>query len=429
MVQFNISDHFLRGLRTSVAICACVLMLMIALTSCTSVSSKTKLAKDRTSGTSFGYMLPKAFVPIELYEFAGQFVINAGAVTYVGDPAHFYYGYYNPSPFSSDSLNVAIGANGLLDQVNMEADDRSGAVLINLARSAAALQGAGIIGKESNIIAGATKIAEVDIDPDDLTTIDAASQSLSAAANHRIRAGVRNNCGKSENEKIELCGIYSSLKRKGFRIAVDSDVLNLPKQVRVPDCSVGVCFRLPIPYRISAGFQVGRKGVISSAIVPLPNGGPIVATNFRRTLFVKKVINADYTDGVLTNLIIQKPSEAEQIALLPQAIISAFFTEIASTFTSRTEAINAELLYIQKFQELSEKKAAAQKESDQVNNVSLLSVSTGGKSEVFSPIQNIDISDDQDTESDDAASDADRTTPDCTSNPSAEDCLNLNSDG
>lgn len=325
---------------------AAATLLAGGLAACTVVSSVTHLGPETGRRTAFAYMLPKAVVPVQLYESQGNFYINATDPIYLGDPLHQYYATYNASPFSSDTVDVVVDSSGLLKTVNVTADDKTSEVLINLAKSFASVR---YFGKESSSLQTATLIATVDIDPDDVVTLRAASDALTAAMRIRINHGIRENCSQaaaSDPNKKELCGIYSSLRASRPKAALDAYAPVLPPQTELPDCSIGVCFRLPVPYRLTAGFKFGKDVAISSAVVALPNGGPIVATDFSRTPFVKKVINAGFTDGMLTSLKIEKPSEAVQIAILPANIIAAFFEAITSTFGSRQKALEAEERYI-----------------------------------------------------------------------------------
>ncbi len=348
---------------------------VLLLGGCVSISSTGLTDKDtgKTTTSSFAYMLPTSVVPIQLSEINGQFVIDALPPKYFGDANYFYYGSYKSSIFSNDSVDVVIDSKGLLSSVIVTADDQTGQFLINLAKSLAAVQ-TGFGGRKEAGLVGATPVAQIDIDPEDPATLRAAEIALNSAARIRIRDGIVNNCGKSDAKLKENCHRYRQLQRSQFRIDLTARSPDIIKQASIPDCSIGVCFRLPIPYRISAGFAVGRQLSSSSVIVPLPNGGPIVATDFKRALFVKKVTNAGFTNGMLTSLKIQKPSEAAAVALLPATIVSAFFDTITSTFRSRQAALDAQSQYMTTFENLQNQR---KEKETQLRSASLLSVGIG----------------------------------------------------
>lgn len=350
------------------------------LAACTVVSSSTQLGPETDRRSAFAYMLPKAVLPLELRELRGNFIINAAAPTYVGDPRHLYYVNYNGNPLSSDVVDVTVDSNGLLKTVNVTAEDQTGQFLINLAKSYGAIK---TFGKEASL-QGSELVAQVDVDPDDPYSMRAAEDAFAAAVKVRIRAGIRVNCGPAaanDPDKVNLCGVYNSLAARRPEVKLTAFAPDLVPQARLPDCSVGVCYRLPVPYRVSAGFTFGKDVAVSSVIVPLPNGGPVVATNFARAPFVRKVINAGFTNGVLTSLRIEKPSEAVAVAILPAEIIKALFASIGETFTSRRSALDAEVAYLNALHSVEAKRS--EKESSLLGaGTSIMSVGMGAPAPV-----------------------------------------------
>lgn len=320
-------------------------------------------------------MLPKAVVPVQLYEQEGEFTIKASSPKYFGDPTAFYYVNYDNNAFSKDTIDVTIDSNSLLKTVNVTAADQTGQVLINLAKSYAAIKTGFANTKENSPTANATLISAVDIDPDDKVTIRSAVSAMNGAARIAIRRGMQTSCGSGAKKNAALCKKYRKLHYSNFKINLNAIAPEIVHQVHKPDCSVGVCFRLPIPYRITAGFKLGKKVNLSSVVVPLPNKGPVVATNFDRALFVTKVINAGFTNGMLTTLHVEKPSEAAAAALLPATIVSEFFGTITSTFDSKKAAITAQQQYLEAFNKLEALKT--QKENSRAN-ASILFVGMGG---------------------------------------------------
>ncbi len=343
---------------------------------CNSISSYEEFGPDARGVSSMAYMLPKAVVPIQLKEKDGRFKIVAQTPKYHGDPRHLYYLAYRPSVLASDELEATVEANGLLKTVNMTADDKTGQVLIDLAKSLGSLS---TFAKENNLVDGMDIIDSVDVDPSDPDLVHTAEKALTGALRHRIRDRLRVTCNSTSASDAPLCDEYQALNENrptvklGFFPQYDS------YQEHEPDCTIGVCFRLPIPYRITAGVSVGGDATVSSAIVALPNDGPIIATDFSRALFVQKVTNASFTNGVLTSLSVTKPSEAAGAVALPSQIIAAFFSGITETFGNRNAALQARISYAEKLKEFEQSKA--DKESSlQGAGDSLFSVGFGGGS-------------------------------------------------
>ncbi len=57
--------------------------------------------------------------------------------------------------------------------------------------------------------------------------------------------------------------------------------------------------------------------------VEVPNRAPVFAVEVNRSLFVDRVTDLEFTDGVLTNVSVKKPSEAAAFVEIPLAVVSA----------------------------------------------------------------------------------------------------------
>lgn len=360
-----------------------ILLFASFLGACSSIVS-TPLVNETQSATGVPYMLPQAVLPVILREQDGRFDLEILAPKYFGDPSQAYIAHYSPSIFSDDTVDIKVGQNGLLTSVNVTMADRLDDVIVNLAKSIVAVK-TGFVGtKETDIREGGITLANLEIDPSSETNVSSARSRLQAAATAHIKRQKKTFCGdetedeagdeagdeaeeeaEDEAEKeaeVEAakkkCTTYTDLEKEGFCIALSAKP-HIAVAASTAKCSSGICVRLPIPYEISTGFgQTGcdapanNNANSGSVVVPLPNGSPPVAINFDRALFVTKVNNITFTNGMATILHVKKPSEAVDLAILPARIVQAVFSQITETFKSKSAAINEQLAFLKKKAEL-----------------------------------------------------------------------------
>lgn len=341
-------------------------LVLILVCGCSSVGMKSKRAVSPVDGkVSKGvvYSLPKAVVPLQLFDEGGGFRMEAKAPVFVADASATYSLEYQASGFSSDTLTVTVGTNGLLDEIDFKADDRTDDVLVNLAKSLAALKTGFPIAKESAVSpARKILIATFDLEPDDPASADNAAHFFTRAAMLHAEASQMSLCQKEDDDSKAQCKNYEalveSLRYGGVAVSVAA-IGSVGKDVDTqPDVKLdGVLIRLPVPYRISfgvAGFET------ATAVVQIPTSeSPISVIDITRASMVEKTTKISFTNGMLTDVNIVKPSEFVETAKLPLTIVNAIISTVGEVFTSRSTLLEKELALIEKQRELKEAKETA----------------------------------------------------------------------
>ena len=109
--------------------------------------------------------------------------------------------------------------------------------------------------------------------------------------------------------------------------------------IKQPDCTRGVCYRVPLSYRVVA--TIG-KASSAAGIVELPNESPPVLIDIKRTFAVKKVKNIDFDEntGRLQKVFVNKPSSLEAVAGLPLQIAKEIIKLPTELIQLRIKLIN-----------------------------------------------------------------------------------------
>ncbi|HEY7428941.1 MAG TPA: hypothetical protein VH682_32220, partial [Gemmataceae bacterium] len=165
---------------------------------------------------------------------------------------------------------------------------------------------------------------------------------------------------RTPDEDVEYVDEQTGQKRKMKTKPIVRMAWVLPKiptPVAQARCEVGFCYRHTLPHTLH--LIVGSSSVYSYTF-QLPNSSPIVSLDLTRAIAVTKTTKISFGRlGEITQIEVKKGhgdaatgvvtdgAEAVELALLPQAVINAYFTSlkgttdiIANMFTSETTAIN-----------------------------------------------------------------------------------------
>lgn len=305
-----------------------VLLGLLLLTSCSVLQSShvKKLSADALSASAGYYFLPMAKLTFEVHE--QRYKDREERVYYLKylssslqpDPNHLYRIDYKRSAFAHDLVTVTLTTEGLLDKVDVTATDQSGALVVKLVDIAKAAvtkipPPSRRLPPEEDIV-----ITTVTIDP--IADCDNSPRSFFYGASCNISASVFS---------------ASKIKNKG-----------------TPECDKGIYFRPVLPYEIT--LSDSKRKLTSTVNVMLPNDAPIFTLPVTRGAFVKKVMELDFENGVLTQVKIDKPSELLGALDIPLAAARAILSIPAELvqFKIDTAKDQSELIKAQK--DLSEAK-------------------------------------------------------------------------
>lgn len=233
--------------------------------------------------------------------------------------------HYAPSSFSSDKVTLDVNEKGFLTQVAVDVDDKS----------------AEFIDKIVDIAGAAVKIT--DLHPATVYTLDSDSGEITQEIRHLLNPY----SDHDEIDVIENIGgneIQIDLSTQGV-----SDISRrVPNQDQIEKrCANKICY--PGLVARSINFT-GPAGTTDTKLVVIPDLRYLFEIDLVRAAAVKKVVTADFADGMLTKLVLDKPSQALAIAEIPFNVLSAIVAIPAEIVQLKidTSSQNKDLLDAQK---------------------------------------------------------------------------------
>ena len=232
----------------------------------------------------------------------------------IPDIDHRYVAKYRPSPMHDDRLCISRTKTGLLQDVHFASDDRTSEVVFNIARFIA-----GSIGGERK-----TGVTVFDPNNTDNKPIIRAYTGRLDPLNTRDIAVFNEAMRQVFGEKIEIdFSRMTHLFREhtaalpknclfGFRCNSDSFTDRCG-----PD---NICYRTQLEVPIDLKRNGQRVDVTYASVINPWDIGAISAT---RALLVQKVSKFKFEKGVLIGMTVRKPSEIEELSLLPLHVLYA----------------------------------------------------------------------------------------------------------
>lgn len=242
----------------------------------------------------------------------------------IPDIEHRYVIKYNPSALSDDRLCISRSPNGLLQDVQFAADDRTPQVVFNIARFLGGFVGGG---SPVAYFKGETKTGKFKVrshtgkvDPysdadirgfnNALSQVFASNIKIDVSALRRISAETANSAPKHACTSQDGC----------------------PQWQWKPRCDEDhICYRstLKLPIHLNSNGQ--RIDVKYADVVSAWDIGTISVT---RAFLVQKITKLKFEDGALVSAIIRKPSEVEEVSLLPLNVMNAILSVPTGLWTA-----------------------------------------------------------------------------------------------
>ena len=309
--------------------------------------------EQRPHGIS--YALPKGEVKISLKvnNATGRFTVVVGDPKYYADPEHAYVLSYNPSITAEDDITIEVDPHTtLLSSIQTKATDKLHDIILNAAKGAIAFTRGGLLeGGEVSPAAQEVVLIDHTVDPANMEDVAWLQFQLDTHARSYARRMRDRICPDATEEADAACAAFADVAqaRKGRGIQFSVDRPRLPPVQQQADCSIGVCYRPTMPYRIN--FSIGAY-THSSTVVLLPNDSPPIAMDLARAFFVEKVTNITFQDGFIKTVHVTKGSELLEASKLPLEIAKAMFSVPQDLFTLKTGATDAEIKAVNKQIEL-----------------------------------------------------------------------------
>ncbi len=310
------------------------------------------------------YMLPKALLPVELVEVGGQISLRVLAPRLVGDPKAQYVLSRQSSPFARDDIKVDV-ADGMLSSIGATTDDKLLDALKALFTGAPKSDG-----KEDAGVDGAPErvLFRGDFDPDD--TVDRAScadrgtttqgnklllADISCAVQQRGKA-LQAACPATQQPPTEGCAAVRPLIDQLRSLPDSGPALTLSARAvggKAGDargssvttdppapCHIGICQRALRLFELRA--EIGGLAV-QQTLLPLPNGGQVVAMPIERVAFVKTEHTLAFSGGAVTSAKVVHGSSALALLAWPMDVYRAFIAATSEIIQLRIDTRKKEV--------------------------------------------------------------------------------------
>lgn len=301
---------------------AVIAAFALPIAACAVVSSHNYV--DPSAGDRAGvlYMLPKAVLPVRLVDAGGTISIDVEDALVIGDEQQTFILKYNHSVLSADNVKLGVDPKtNLLQSVDIKAEDKTGDIIKKVAATVLRPEGSEVSGQ---------LIMRAQIDPANSEEVDDLNRRLALATRAYV-AQKQRECGLGiikDTELSKACTSYRNfLANVEPRVQVTPSALAEPaaapaRPPRGTNCSVGVCYRPGIPYRISVSMGAQENAVT----VLLPNRAPSIAIPLSRFALVTATHKVTLKDGMLEKVETDKPSEGLALASLPLDIVREVFS-------------------------------------------------------------------------------------------------------
>jgi hypothetical protein len=283
------------------------------------------------------YHLPEGRIRIkgeysDVKNSSGDFIITVTTV-YAADPRHRYYLESQLNPFYDDDFKIHTNAKGLLETVNVTAEDRTADILGDIASTVGGAMkfSAGLSPDEKRAAEKPRLPFDYTFSPDEVGLINGyLATKLFDLRIVRPRSG----------------GAYAQT----FRFPSESN--GRKSRADCADCATreiasGIVFRPVVPYDIVItdtpfAQQSGNSPFIRyRATVFIPDPSQKLLLGLGRTPFIKRTDNLVFVDGVLTKLEGTRPSPVLGFLQIPKKILTAIVPlplEIRNTQVSNIKA-------------------------------------------------------------------------------------------
>ncbi|WP_157270720.1 hypothetical protein [Azohydromonas aeria] len=306
----------------------------INLAGCAIVSSERVLPGSQSMAQGTVYMLPLARVPVVLYAYKGQIFLDMSEPFLSSDPDHTYVARRVSNPFSTDNVSINVDpTTGFLVSVNATAKDETLQILEKLLLPKAPVQ-------EKALDSEAVEIFSAELNPANPVELQRASQSMTS--NLRQFLEFQNS---SCTEPAAVCDEYKLLAREMPTVQLSGHPASArstelvppmnasPEPIEVPqpkfDCSIGLCYRQPQPFMMTA-MLAGRS---KSVVLVIPNAAPVLALPIERHAFVTTVHDITFENGALKTVTVDRPSSALAFVSSPLALASGVIKSVVDPLT------------------------------------------------------------------------------------------------
>ena len=230
----------------------------------------------------------------------------------IPDPHHRYTLKYNPSAFSDDRFCITRSTTGLLKDVQFVADDRTPQIVFNLARFIA-----GTLPKpagatftedrdEKKVVVRRQYVGRVDpFDPSDVEAFNTALENYLGDGVEIDFTRMIETVKSSVTSWPEGCSVKDNCPRRAWQQRCRQDQ---------------ICYRTKLTLPVDLKHRHRTVDVNYADVI---NVLEIGAISVERAFLVQKLSGFTFDNGTLVSAVIRKPSEVEELSLLPLNVVNA----------------------------------------------------------------------------------------------------------
>lgn len=236
--------------------------------------------------------------------------LSINKVQYVPDPRFQYSVNINHDALFDDDISVSVDTNDLLKSVNSTTTDQTPQIIEKIAEAPVQVLTAG---RAPALISKTKKQFDIEY------SLDPTSQQQVRTLNN-------------------LLGTLSP------RIQFTANPVISPSQhrKRLPRCSINICFRTAMPYTLELRTLGQSSVVLARTIVVLPNKNAVAQIPVTRAPFVKKTVQLQFTNGMLTSVNVSNPSEVKAFVEIPITVAKSIVSIPSAMFQFKTTQITAD---------------------------------------------------------------------------------------
>jgi len=315
--------------RTATTLFRCTAAALLSLIAAGCGSVFTTSSEPSANHLGIYYFLPKTRIKIDgaPVKDSNNYAITVAQVN-EPDRNYRYFLRYHGHAFSDDSYTLTVDSKGLLQTLNMEAEDKTPAIINKIADTiVSAMQAAASAGGFR--VAGAPVVElpfTVIFDPQDRREYFAAKGLVEAAG---FNLSVTPTPGSSETATSN----YS----KGVVLSGRS-ASQVEMQERASD---GVFFHPPTTVTVKITPQNSARLLVQKTDLRIPDKNEVAVYDLRRTALVKRTSNLTFVDGNLTTATEKRPSQALAAVTIPADLAAKAASAIPSIIKIQNDNANA----------------------------------------------------------------------------------------
>jgi hypothetical protein len=281
----------LRFVKMNILLVILLVSFPYCLNGCTGKAVIQSSARNQPEPNAIGYNLPKGLIKLSINEKEGNYEITY-TVNFVPDENYLYTLAYLPKATTDDTINITVGANGLLQSITTTTIDRIPEIVQKIAELVPTALKSFIPSAKVSELKLKIKHLDVIFDPDDMEAVK-----------------------KLQERLLEEQGAIFEVEQLFLEKQNPSEPFASPHSVY---------YRLLVPYRITLRFTSGDNYFERSEILYIPNRhSPILSLDIRRAAFVTKTHTLTFSNGVLISSAMTKPSEVLGFMSIPLDVAKA----------------------------------------------------------------------------------------------------------